>query len=87
MIQRIRGKCNYGRTTLEQINETSWKFGSFWIHRIGGHDDMAEIKWKAKMNGQPRKVNDTNEDIPTRHKEESVMFKSELPKKTYRFWI
>ena len=21
------------------------------IHRIGGHDDVAEIKWKAKMNG------------------------------------
>ncbi len=41
------------------------EFGNFWIHRIGGHDNMIEIKWKEKMNDPTKKVNDEKEDIPT----------------------
>ena len=37
--------------SLEHINDTIPEFGNFWIHNINGHDDVAEIKWKAKMNG------------------------------------
>ena len=37
--------------TLEYIGNMTLAFGSFWIPRIGGHDDVVEIKWKAKMNG------------------------------------
>ena len=36
---------------------------------------------------QPRKVNYTKEDIPTRHGAESVMFKSELPTQLIDFQI
>ena len=36
---------------------------------------------------KPRKVNDTKEDIPTRHEAKSVMFKSELPTRLIEFPI
>ena len=49
--------------TLEHIGDTNLAFGSFWIHRIDGHDDVAKIKWKEKWTTQPRKVNDEKEDI------------------------
>jgi len=42
--------------TLEHIDDRILEFGSFWIHRIDGHDDVVEIKWKEKMN------NPTKED-------------------------
>lgn len=34
--------------TLEHINNTNPEFGIVWIHRIGGHDDMVEIKMEGK---------------------------------------
>ena len=33
------------------ISATKLEVGSILIHRIGGHDDVVEIKWEEKMNG------------------------------------
>ena len=78
MIQRIKGKCNYRRTTLEHNDDTIGSLVAF-----GSMGLVVMMMWQS-LNGRknerpkPRKVNDAKEDVPTRHEAKSVMFKSEL---------
>jgi len=87
MIQRIQGKCNYRRKTLEHISNTTGSFAAF--ASIGLVVMMTWQRSNGRKNERPksRKVNDTNKDIPTQHEAKSVMFKSELPTQLIDFQI
>ena len=87
MIQRIRDKCNCRRTTLEHIGDTTGSLAAF-----GSIGSVIMMTWKRsngrkKQMAQPRKVNDTKEDIPTQHEVESIIFKGELLTQVIRFPI
>ena len=73
MVQRIRSKCNCRGT-----NSWKYRWHNSRVWQISDHDDVAEIKWKEKMNGPTLEGQWWKEDTPTWHKTSSVMFKSEL---------
>jgi len=68
MIQRIRGKCNDRRTTLEHIEDTT---GS--LVACGSIGSVVMMMWhrsngRQKRTAQPMKANDKKENIPSNMK-------------------